>query len=679
LNRLGENEEALKLCDNIILNNNKAPSYYDLKATILSDLGQNYSAIYYIDKAINIDDKSQFLNNKSFILNKLNNYNLSLKFSKKAIKYNSSFDMAYVNKGFSLFKLQYPKKAIDSYNKALTINPNNDVAYYNKACALILMGEINKSVANINSAINLDSKNLIYLNKKAEILILKKDFKKAKSILNSALEINNRYPETFKNLSLLYYYKNDYKEALEEFEHAKSLSKDDFFYPDLKAKILSATNKDDEATKYCFEFLSEENPKSDLYNVLGEINFKNYNYIDAMLNFEKSIIEDKMNVEAYLNKSKLLFEKHNYNNCITFSKKALTLFPNNLEFIFLIGNSYSKLSEYEESIKTYTAALKNQYDDDENINYNIAKEYLNLNNLKQAQKYNNIVLSKNPNYAKSLNLKTLISSISDKKGDHINNFINDNYLYKNKVNNFNDNSALIENKADPSIKVVNKYLNNIKFPNDNFTKFVYSKNYIMLKKYNEIETIKPQLINENLYYLELDSFNFSTGVKVIEELEKIEFSSNKNLIIDLRNNSSALLNPVYDILDCLLPKCTTNYEIDIGGKITDIKSNPYFIKFNKIFVVLNNYSSSSSELLALSLKTNSPNVTILGKPTLGLWVGQKIYEDTDNGYYIYLPSLYWNIDSTIPQSNKVYPDINFESEHKYDLINKVNKLLTPQR
>jgi tetratricopeptide (TPR) repeat protein len=668
LNKLQRNTEALKLCNEYISNNSNVSDYYDLKATILTDLGNLYPALSSINKAISIENKNMYLNNKSFILNTLGKYSNAQESAKTVIKNDSDFDMAYVNLGYSTFYLNNSLKTIEEYNKSISLNPYNDIAFYNKACHLLIMGNYEDALLSINSALNIESDNLKYLNKKADIEIKSGNFNDATNTLKEAKNLNNRYEETYINMALLNLNTNNLDKALDYINYIETLTNYTNTYIPIKSKILSANGENQKALNLCIDSISEEINNSELYNVMGEIHKSDFNFSEAMLYFEKSIVENSMNVDAYINKASLLYDKHNYNNCINFSNESLELFPYSSTLYNYIALSYSKLSKHEEAIDIYKEIIKQDYNN-KNLYLNLAKEYKYINDIEKSLLYTEEALDIDSEFKKAKELKESLNSIKDDT-DNIYKFISENYLFSDKTNNLDyiNNTNYISNSK------IDNYINKIKYKDDYYTSFVQNKNYKMLKKYNEIETINIDKINNNLYYLKLESFNFSTGVKVIENLENLYFTENKNIILDLRNNNSGILSPVYDILDCLLPSCTSNYEISQNGDMSQIKSDYYSIKFNKIFIIVNENSYSSSELLAASLKKNLNNVTILGTSTLGNHIAQKIYENSNNEYYIYLSSFYWSLNKNKSDlSEGIYPDININASNKSFYINEVIK------
>ena len=102
-------------------------------------------------------------------------------------------------------------------------------------------------------------------------------------------------------------------------------------------------------------------------------------------------------------------------------------------------------------------------------------------------------------------------------------------------------------------------------------------------------------------------------------------------------------------------------------------SDANIVKFKRIFVLTNEHTASSSELLALGLKKNLPNVTIVGRPTYGKGVGQTVYENKSKKYLIYLVSFYWNVNEKTIMAKKINPDVRVNGNNLNTFIKTVEK------
>ena len=135
----------------------------------------------------------------------------------------------------------------------------------------------------------------------------------------------------------------------------------------------------------------------------------------------------------------------------------------------------------------------------------------------------------------------------------------------------------------------------------------------------EIQSVKSQLIDKNIGYIRLTSFNENSSEQIKERIIKMKKNENlKGYILDLRNNPGGLLSQAIKISDFFLE----NGEI-VSTKSRQIKENrKWFAKKGditngKTLVVLINYgSASASEIVAGALKDHKRAI-ILGENSYG--------------------------------------------------------------
>ena len=135
----------------------------------------------------------------------------------------------------------------------------------------------------------------------------------------------------------------------------------------------------------------------------------------------------------------------------------------------------------------------------------------------------------------------------------------------------------------------------------------------------EIQSVKSELLDSNVGYIRLTSFNENSSTQVKKKIN--ELSKNKNLkgyILDLRNNPGGLLSQAIKISDFFLE----NGEI-VSTKSRQVSENrKWFAKKGditngKIIIILINYgSASASEIVAGALKDHKRAI-ILGENSYG--------------------------------------------------------------
>jgi len=73
-------------------------------------------------------------------------------------------------------------------------------------------------------------------------------------------------------------------------------------------------------------------------------------------------------------------------------------------------------------------------------------------------------------------------------------------------------------------------------------------------------------------------------------------------------------------------------------------SDNEFRNFKKIFILVNQNTSSSAEIFALSLKMNLDNVLIVGSKTFGKDVGQTTIVDKQYKFILNFTTFHWNVN-----------------------------------
>ena len=135
----------------------------------------------------------------------------------------------------------------------------------------------------------------------------------------------------------------------------------------------------------------------------------------------------------------------------------------------------------------------------------------------------------------------------------------------------------------------------------------------------EVQSVKSELIDENIGYIRLTSFNDNSSRQIKKRIEKLKKNKDlKGYILDLRNNPGGLLSQAIKISDFFLD----NGEI-VSTKSRQISENrKWFAKKGDItngkilLVLINNGSASASEIVAGALKDHKRAI-IVGENSYG--------------------------------------------------------------
>mgnify|MGYP001490404904 FL=1 len=201
----------------------------------------------------------------------------------------------------------------------------------------------------------------------------------------------------------------------------------------------------------------------------------------------------------------------------------------------------------------------------------------------------------------------------------------------------------------------------------------------IIREIIEVKSVKSDLIDNNIGYLRLTSFNDNSSQQIKKQIKKL--NENKNLkafILDLRNNPGGLLNQAIKITDFFLE----NGEIVSTKSRKKSENRRWFAKKGdiingKTLLVLINYgSASASEIVAGALKDHKRAI-ILGESSYGKGSVQSIIPLKNKGAIRLTVAKYYLPSGKSISEVGVKPDIevNEESDEfriKSDTDNQLN-------
>ena len=190
----------------------------------------------------------------------------------------------------------------------------------------------------------------------------------------------------------------------------------------------------------------------------------------------------------------------------------------------------------------------------------------------------------------------------------------------------------------------------------------------------EVQSVKSKLIDKNIGYIRLTSFNENSSNQIKEKITKLKENKNlKGYILDLRNNPGGLLSQAIKISDFFLE----NGEI-VSTKSRKISENrKWFAKKGDItdgetLIVLINYgSASASEIVAGALKDHKRAI-ILGENSYGKGSVQSIIPLKNRGAIRLTIAKYYLPSGKSISEVGVTPDIFVEETGSNFKINSEN-------
>ncbi|WP_082256656.1 S41 family peptidase [Candidatus Pelagibacter communis] len=204
-------------------------------------------------------------------------------------------------------------------------------------------------------------------------------------------------------------------------------------------------------------------------------------------------------------------------------------------------------------------------------------------------------------------------------------------------------------------------------------------NFIITREIIEIQSVKTDLLKDNIGYIRLTSFNENSGDQIENKIKDLEKNSNiKSYILDLRNNPGGLLSQAIRISDFFLD----NGEIVSTKSRKKSENRKWFAKKGdltngKTLLVLINYgSASASEIVAGALKDHKRAI-ILGENSYGKGSVQSIIPLKNRGAIRLTVAKYYLPSGKSISEVGVRPDIEVNEEGdnfriKTDTDNQLN-------
>jgi len=673
LEELEKYEEAIKACDKAIELNKNLAEAYDTKGSALAGQSKLDEALYSYQKSVKLEsDNATYLNNMSYILNLLQRYDEAVDYADRSLKIDPRFSTAYLNKGFALSCIDKTDDAIKCYDKALKYEPESVDAYLNKGILYQDMYKDKEAIECYDKVIKLDPKNHEAIVYKGEIFSDQGKDEEAIKLFDKAIDILPKESKYYVYKGRSLYYMQKYKESIECLDKALSIDKTKNDAKLWKAKNYLMQDEDKKAEALCKEVLKSNQKSAFAYDVLGKVLTYRQKYNEANSMYDKALKISPDFQDASVDKISNLLYRKNYQECLNFAKDALSKFPLNIDIIWYIADCYSYQNMHEEAIKYYkkVTEINSEFD---RVYALIAYEYYVLQDFKNSEVYNKKAIDIDKDNKTAQYLKKELDKRKLPEAKQIADFVKDNYLYIDKVKNFDKKTKNFISTKNVSMKDIDLYIKSVREKNDKFTFVISGKDYDYMMKSEKANKLETKELDNNIFYVRISSFTENTSNDFRKKIISIKKHETKNLVIDLRDNGGGLADQSNEILDFLLPACTTSYLIYRDGYIDSYYSDANMVKFKKIFVLTNEYSASSSEILTLGLKKFLPNVTIVGRPTFGKGVGQSVYENKKKKYMIFLVSFYWNIKEKNILDEKIAPDVRIKGNNLNNYLKAVAK------
>tara|TARA_B100000401_G_scaffold431117_1_gene366751 strand:+ start:81 stop:1214 length:1134 start_codon:yes stop_codon:yes gene_type:complete len=186
----------------------------------------------------------------------------------------------------------------------------------------------------------------------------------------------------------------------------------------------------------------------------------------------------------------------------------------------------------------------------------------------------------------------------------------------------------------------------------------------IIREIIQIQSVKSDILEKNIGYIRLTSFNDNSGKQIEKEIKKLEKNKDiKSYILDLRNNPGGLLSQAIKISDFFLE----NGEIVSTKSRKSSENRKWFAKKGdltngKTLVVLINYgSASASEIVAGALKDHKRAI-LLGENSFGKGSVQSIIPLKNDGAIRLTVAKYYLPSGKSISEVGVSPDIEIDED-----------------
>lgn len=177
------------------------------------------------------------------------------------------------------------------------------------------------------------------------------------------------------------------------------------------------------------------------------------------------------------------------------------------------------------------------------------------------------------------------------------------------------------------------------------------------RKKIETNPITSKMLDNNIGYINLPSFDMDTSKKFKEKIDDIISKGAKSLVLDLRNNGGGIVDESTDIADFFLDKgkkIITTKDNKGNEEITTTKTKQIYSL--PIVILTNENTASASEILTGALKEND-RAKVIGNKTYGKGVIQSVITLSDGSGMKITIAEYFTPNGTEINKKGITPDV----------------------
>ena len=184
---------------------------------------------------------------------------------------------------------------------------------------------------------------------------------------------------------------------------------------------------------------------------------------------------------------------------------------------------------------------------------------------------------------------------------------------------------------------------------------------IVVRRQITIQTIDSRVLENNLGYISIKSFDEDTADDFRSALKNLEAKNIKGLIVDVRDDGGGLLDVVENIADRLLGKAVIVYTQDNKGNKEYLRSSDKEKISIPIVVLTNGNSASASEILTGAILDNKAGISV-GTTTYGKGLVQQVVPLRDGTGYKLTTAQYFTPNGSYINEKGIKPTIEAKEE-----------------
>ena len=184
---------------------------------------------------------------------------------------------------------------------------------------------------------------------------------------------------------------------------------------------------------------------------------------------------------------------------------------------------------------------------------------------------------------------------------------------------------------------------------------------IVVRRQITIQTIDSRVLENNLGYISIKSFDEDTADDFSSALKNLEAKNIKGLIVDVRDDGGGLLDVVENIADRLLGKAVIVYTQDNKGNKEYLRSSDKEKISIPIVVLTNGNSASASEILTGAILDNKAGISV-GTTTYGKGLVQQVVPLRDGTGYKLTTAQYFTPNGSYINEKGIKPTIEVKEE-----------------